>query len=186
MVSHRTENENADLLGGALVGGATEAASFIMEQLGKDNIRFVDRSSAPQFVSEVVVFYMHLVDRSAFAHLGATKRKIFMDRFVLAVVREVLRELSKEISADDFGEALRDTYNRRQTQYAEYKTLMPEKDEPPKGTLYWEFSKILFGFLDDTNPVTLMLLNLLVADLTEAILNDALKLEEVLRSESLS
>ena len=50
------------------------------------------------------------------------------------------------------------------------------------GTLYWEFSKILFGFLNDNNPATLMFLNVLVADFTKIILNDALKVKEVFES----
>ena len=166
-----------------MVGGATETATIIMEELGKRfDVSFRDRNTVPQFIIEVIVFYMHLVDRLAFAHLGAAKRQVFGDRFIVAVVKEMLRELSKEISADDFGKALRDTYNRRQMEYARYRVLIPAKDEPLKDTLYWEFSKILFGFLDDENPATLMFLNLFVVDMSDALLTKAMKAEEVLRS----
>jgi hypothetical protein len=183
MLSHKTEIEKADLLGESLFGGATETSSFIMEELGKRyNIGFRDEHSAQQFLIEVIVFYMHLVDRLAFAHLGAAKRQVFGDRFIVAVVKEVLRQLSKEISADDFGGLLRDTYNRRQVEYAQFRVPIPKKDEPLKDTLYWEFSKIMFDLLDNTNPATLMFLNLLVADMTKVMLNDALNVEEVLQS----
>jgi hypothetical protein len=64
---------------------------------------------------------------------------------------------------------------------ARYKVLIPRKDEPLKDTLYWEFGKILFGFLDDTNPATLFCLNVLVAHMTKVMLNE-LKVEEVLGS----
>jgi hypothetical protein len=179
----KTEIEKADLLGERLVGGATESVAIVMEELGKRfDVGFRDRNTVPQFIIELIVFYMHLVDRLALAHLGAAKRQVFGDRFIVAVVKEMLRELSKEISADDFGKALRDTYNRRQMEYARYRVLIPAKDEPLKDTLYWEFSKILFGFLDDENPATLMFLNLLVVDMSDALLTKAMKAEEVLRS----
>ena len=182
MSFRKSETEKADLLGERLVGSATETASFIMEELGKRfNVGFRDRSWVPQFIIEVIVFYMHLVDRLAFAHLGLGGREKFADQFEIAVVKEVLRELNPELSADDFGGKLRDTYNRRQMEYAKCKALIPNKDEPPKNTLLWEFSKVLFGFLDDENPATLIFLNMLVADLTNVMLNDALKVEEVLQ-----
>jgi hypothetical protein len=167
-----------------LVGGATETASVLLEELSKfdKDIKFRQENGAPQFVIEIVVFYMHLVDRLAFTHLGATKRALFGDRLIVAVVKELLRRLPKEVSADQFGNALRDTYNRHQIEYTRYKVLIPKKDDPLKDTLYWEFSKVLFGFLDDTNPTTLVYLNILVADFTKAVLNDTLKVEEVLRS----
>ena len=170
-------------LGERLVGGATETASFIVQELSKHyNLAFRDRSATPQFIIEVIVFYMHLVDRMAFGHFDKVKRETFGDRFIVAVVKEILRGLSKDLSADEFGKALRDTYNRRQIQYARYKVLIPKKDEPLKDTLYWEFSKILFGFFDSTNPAILVFLNLMVADITTVMLNDTLKIEEVLLS----
>ena len=181
MSFRKSEIEKADLLGERLVGGATEAASFIMEELGKRfNVGFRDRSWAPQFVIEVIVFYMHLVDRLAFAHLGLGGREKFADQFEIAVMKEVLRDLNPELSADDFGGKLRDIYNRRQMEYAKCKDLIANKGEPLKNTLYWEFSNVLFGLLDDQNPATLVFLIMLVTDLTNIMLIDALKVDEVL------
>jgi hypothetical protein len=118
----------------------------------------------------------------AFAHFGASRREVFENRLIVVVVRELLRALSKDVAADEFGYALRDTYNRRQIKYAEYTVLIPSEGKPLNGTLYWEFSKILFGFLNDNNPAMLMFLNVLVADFTKIILNDALKVKEVFES----
>ncbi len=70
MFSRRTEIEKADSLGERLVGGATEAAVIIMEELRKRfNIGFRGGNATPQFIIEVIVFHMHLVDRRAFASL---------------------------------------------------------------------------------------------------------------------
>ena len=174
--------EMADRLGAGLVRCATETASIIVEQLSKHyDVRFRDARGAPQFIIEVIVFYMHMVDRLAFAYLGAAGRKVFGDRLIVAVVKEVLQELSREVSADDFGSTLRGTYNRRQKEYARYRVLIPEKEQPLKDTLYWEVSKILFGLLNDENPATLMFVNVLVADMVKIALYDTLKVEDVLK-----
>jgi hypothetical protein len=119
----------------------------------------------------------------AFGILGWEKREIFGDRLQVAVTKEILAELSKDISADDFGEALRETYNRRQMQYSRYKLLVPnEKDDPLKDTLYWEVSKILFEYINNYNPVTLVFMNMLVIDVSDVFLTKAANAEEVLRS----
>ena len=65
MFLQKTEVQKASLLGQRLVGGASEVASTFMEELGKQyNVVLRDEASAPQFIIEVLVFYMHLVDRS--------------------------------------------------------------------------------------------------------------------------
>jgi hypothetical protein len=175
--------EMADRLGAGLVGCGTETASIIVEQLGRinDDVHFRDEHGAPQFIIEVIAFYMHLVDRLAFDYLGVAKRKVFCDRLTVAVVKEVLRGLSREVLTDDFVKKLRDTCNRRQKEYARCRILIPEKDQPLKDTLYWEVSKILFGLLEDENPATLMFLNVLLADMAKVALCDTLKVEDVLR-----
>ena len=105
MLFHKTETEKADLLGIRLGGGATETASVILEELGKRfNERLSDRDNASQFIIEVIVFYMHLVDRFAFAHFGATKRALFGDRFVIAVAKSVRLELSTVRWTPSFGQ----------------------------------------------------------------------------------
>ncbi len=181
MPSQKSEIEKADVLGERLVGGAGEVVAFIIEQLRtRFGVGLRDISSAPQITIEVIVFYMHLVDRLALAHLGVEKREAFVDRFIVAVVKEVSRELAKQVSADDFVPALRETYNLRQVQYARYRMLMPSEREALKNTLFWEFSNVLFGFFDDHNPVTLALLNVMVIDLAEVMLKDAMKVDEVL------
>ena len=181
MPARKTNIEKADLLGERLVGGASEAVAFLAEELGnRCKVGFLDATKASQFIIEIIAFYMHMIDRMAFALLGSAEREAFGDRLVLSVLREALRELGDETSRDDFGPALRETYNRRQVQYARYKVPIPPEGEPLMGTLNWEFSKILFGFLDTDNPAVLMFLSLLVAETTKTMLAEALKVEEVL------
>ena len=178
----RTEIEKADLLGESLVGGASEAATLIVEDLRK---RFAvglrEASSSQQFVIEIVVFYMHMVDRLAFQYLGPYRREVFADRLNIAVIKEFLCSRNKEVDAAEFAEHLKDAYNRRQREYAQYKDLIPMKDQPPKGTLFWEFSSILFGFMDDSNPATLVSLYLFTIDVSLELMK-VMKIEEVLRN----
>lgn len=186
MPSRKTNIEKADLLGEGLVGAASEAVAFLAEDLGdRCKVGFLDAtktSKTSQFIIEIIAFYMHMVDRVAFALLETAEHEAFGDRLVLAVLREAVRELGDETSPDDFGPPLRKTYNRRQVQYARYKVLIPAEEEPLKGTLNWEFSKILFRFLDTDNPAVLMFLSFLVAEMTKVMLTEALKVEEVLLS----
>ena len=172
--THETKLESVDSLARALVDGATELAVMIGEQLDKfsEGIDFRDASAGPQFAVEVIVFYLHLIDRLAFRELGAAKRNIFCDRLASAVTENL---------TDDLRESLHETYNRRQMQYGKCKVLFPKKGDPLKDTIFWEFSKILFGFFDITNPATLMLINTLVADTTVLMLNDVLHIEDVLK-----
>ena len=179
--TRKPELDKADFLGASLVGGAREAALVLTEEFGKlHNIAFRESSKALDFLVELLVFYMHLIDRLAFANLGPAKRKVFSDRLVLAAVKELRPRLSKEISADDFCNSLRDTYNRRQTEYERYKVWIPKKAEPLKDTLFWEVSKILFNFFDNTNPATLMCFDLALWDTTKVLLYDVFKVDEVL------
>jgi hypothetical protein len=147
-MSHEIEAGKAKLLGERLVGSAPEAARIILEELGKGyKVVLRNERSVPQFIIEVMVFCMHLIDRSALAQRGVAKRKTFCDHFVAAVLEESTTGLMS-VAPNDFGKSLLDTYDVRQVQYAEYEILMSEKDQPLKGTLFWEFSKLLSGFLE--------------------------------------
>jgi len=57
--------EKVELLGEAVVGGATEIASVIVDELSKarEDLEFRTDDESVQYVIEVVVFYMHLADR---------------------------------------------------------------------------------------------------------------------------
>jgi len=180
--SGRDCNRKADLLGSRLYAGAREIAILFTEELEKRDIQFRDEESIERCLIEIFVFYLHMIDRSAHVHLGLTKRELFADRLIVAFMKEIMGGLDKSVSADTFGETIRETYNRRQIEYASYKRLTPEKDEPLKGTLFLEFSKIIFRFLDDDNPATIFLLCMLIERYTVIFMTDAAKVEEVLTS----
>ncbi len=179
----QSETEKGGLLGERLLGAAPETASIIIEELTKRfGIGLKEPTSAKWFLIETFVFYMHLIDRLAFRHFGAAKREIFAESLIAAVMSGVSGGLNKDLSAVDLVAEMRDTYNRRQLEYSEYRVLIPAKDAPLKGMLFWEFSKVLFALLNDDNPATLIFLNVVVTDHTEMVLTKAMKVEEVLKS----
>lgn len=183
MLEKKTEIAKAELLGERLLGGVPEIASFLLTELHKiqPGIGFRDENGPKRFWIELFVFYMYILDRLAFLHLGAEKRDIFSDRLIVVVMNGLVVDLNKELSAVDFVAEMRDTYNHRQSEYSRYKELIPPKDEPLKDTLFWEFSKVLFALFDDENPATLGLLSLMVSDCTMTLLSEGLKADQVLR-----
>jgi hypothetical protein len=183
MFDKKTVIDKAELLGERLLGGVPEIASFLLTELDKiqPGIGFRDENGPERFWIELFVFYMHILDRLAFLHLGAEKKDIFSNRLIVVVMNGLVINLNKELFALDFVAEMRDTYNRRQVEYSRYKGLIPPKDEPLKDTLLWEFSKVLFELFDDENPTTLGLLSLMVSDCTVTLLREGLKADQVLR-----
>jgi hypothetical protein len=181
---HRSDVEKANLLGAGLVEAAPEIVNQIVEEFCKRfEIHFRDRTQLAQFFIEILVFYMHFIDRTALAELGSVRRESFGDHFVNSVVRELLRGASEITSSDEFFPMLRETYRNRQAEYAGYPQLIPEEGEPLKGTLFWEFSKVLYSFFDDMNPANLVFLNVVVTDLSVSVISKVLKVRETLATE---
>jgi len=173
----------AEILGQGLFACSCEVVAVLFDRLetfGEGAIKLKSNMLSTQLLIEFMVFFMHLVDRSAFSILGPEKRRVFADRYMIVIVKAVIAELSKEVSADDFCNSLRSTYNDRQLIYSRYRELIPVNDEPLKGTLYWEFRKILAEFLDHSNPATVVYLNCLVADFAVLYMVNAAKVEAVL------
>jgi hypothetical protein len=112
-----------------------------------------------------------------FARLGPAKCEVLVDRFIVAIVKVFLQEMSRDLSADAVCNALRDTYNQRQRQYATYKVLTTDRNESLKDTLYWEFDKILLSFFDTSNPAILTHINILAPDIAKIMIEDAQQVE---------
>lgn len=166
--------EKVEILGEALVVGATEIANVIVNELSQlcEDLEFCTDDDAVQYVIEVVVFYMHLVDRSIFAKLGPVRREVFQDNFVIIVLR--LLQKQRGDTTPNFEKALREIYNYRQLFYSQFKDLVPNRNEQLKDTLCWEFSKVLFECFKDTNPVTLVSINIIVVRMTSLMVNEVI------------
>jgi hypothetical protein len=71
----------------------------------------------------------------AFGVLGLERRQRFADRLLVAVMKELLAALPKDVPSDDYGNAVRRIYNARQREYAKYEFLVPEEGRALKNTL---------------------------------------------------
>jgi hypothetical protein len=116
--------QKAELLGERLRGEVPAIASALLSRLDEDyGIKRGD-VDVRQFVIELFVFYMHILDRMALGILGVDGQNLFVDRLIVVLVCGIL---------SDPGES---------------KKLRPDEGEPFEGfngTLFWEFGRILFA-----------------------------------------
>ncbi len=89
--------------------------------------------------------------------LGEPSCSEFSQRMIVSVANGITTSLNNDLSSVETVAALRDRYNERERQYAHYRKFVPDGDESPKGTLFWEFSKIVLqGFTDSDDILDLM------------------------------
>jgi hypothetical protein len=176
-----TTEQKADLLGERLLGAVPEVASFILSKLDDTPSVQVTERNREQLLIELFVFYMHILDRMAFRHLGPSGRDVFAERLANIVAAAIAESQWVNASRADGPDRFQSTYNERQLEYANYKEFYPQGQEPWKDTLFWECGKILFGLTASHNPVDLTLLAMMVMDWTPVLLGKALMAEETLK-----
>ncbi|MEK7404255.1 MAG: hypothetical protein AAB225_04030 [Acidobacteriota bacterium] len=176
----KSTEDKADAIGERLLGAVPEMANIMLSELGDKYSIHLNDDQTERFLIELFVFYMHLLDRMAFARLGPAGREAFGDRLVAVVAHGLMDSLDRSISSVDFVARLRDTYNRRQVEYAGYRDLVARQDEPLKGTLFWEVGKVIWRITGDSNPVTLTMISIMISKSVPLVL-DAVAAEQYLR-----
>ncbi len=88
-------------------------------------------------------FYLHYADRIAFATLEDHSREYFIDALVERNKKVLLGLYDDSVDRVQLEASYVTTYNHRQSTYGECEYVYPEKDEGFRGTLYWEFSKLV-------------------------------------------
>ena len=166
--------EKADLLGERLCVAVPEVAGFLLSELQERFQINLPNSDVEQFVIETFVLHLHLLDRMAFGALGVEGRNRFDDR----IITNVASRLTISSPLDRLG----NTYNSRQAQYAGFRELIPPKDQSPKGTLLWEFSKLLFFLTKDSNPEALAFILAAVVESTITLVDETLRAGETLNA----
>jgi hypothetical protein len=117
-----------------------------------------DRDGDLDLLLELFAFYMHLANRLAFRELGAEQCSRFNKRLIVTVANTIATSLRKDFSSVQVIAQLRDKYNEREEYYARFPKLFASGDEPPKNTLFWEFSKVIFsGFMNSRDITDLMM-----------------------------
>ncbi len=113
----------------------------LFEALKKDEERKIDEKKIGEVFFEMLLFNLHYVDRSAFSHLGAEKRNVFMDTMLIEFVQAMSITHDRGIEEAQFCSSFVEAYEERGKEYEKYKKSFPEKNEGTKDTLFWEFGK---------------------------------------------
>lgn len=108
---------------------------------------------------EYLFLYINVTDRQAFHYLGETQRAKFMDSLFLDIIESLKKGFSKrDIIPFATEQLLIEVYNERQHNYSHYESLIPEKDESPQDTVFWEFGKFIAKIISgEPNDVRIVL-----------------------------
>lgn len=137
----------AELAGKAFWKVSGEYAATVLHVVHPTD--YADRNMGvlmPTF-AEVIAFAMHVTSRIALSRLGEAHRAAFMDAWFPVVLRLCPKEIEGQ---------LQQLYNRREVQYGACKKPFAAEGEPLKGTLLWEFARVV---IDDDIVVILAVID---------------------------
>jgi len=131
----------------------------VMRNFGMETAKYLFKDlpepPSPAQVEEVVLegmlFFLHLLDRTAFERFGPLRRPVFIDA-VLEGISATSPPLGLE--RNDF----QDLWNARQEEYSAFAKLYPKDAESLKGTLCWEFAKRMGFEYGNPNPAKITLI----------------------------
>ncbi len=129
-------------LADAIIISASSSAKILNDDLSIDNDkeqnRFIDINI------ESLCFYLHFINRLAYAELKDPKRGIMMDALASLIIPSCVKALLHETSTErvkELEKLVLDRLNLAEEEYSQYKFLQDDENMGPKGTLIWEFSK---------------------------------------------
>lgn len=103
----------------------------------------------PSLTMEFIALQLHLLDRFAFFKFGNHGKEPFID----SVEFEMRRQLQL-IGMDE--SKVFSVVQKRSNQLSQYKKLFANEGETPKGTLVWEFGRIISSEFVGGNPVVII------------------------------
>ena len=102
-------------------------------------------SSYDELLLWTVAFFYYLIDRWAHEELNEN-REIFMQNFDKSIVKEIKSQFDLK---DEDVSLIADNLQEKTNYFAPFaKTIFPEKDVSPKGTLLWELDKVFMSKLN--------------------------------------
>ena len=117
---------------------------------------------------ESVIFLLHYADRVIYSHLGNKQRNSIMDNLLLEILK--LLDLSPQAT-----KIFSDLYGIRQKEYSSYFAGDPGKRMGLKGTLHWEFGKIIAETMEKPKSEYIAYAEVSIALVMRYFLNPALK-----------
>lgn len=124
-----------------------------------------------QFAIEELMFYLHMIDRTAFVESTFERRRSFMDDLVGATAAVLWSNFAGDSGRQEFAAFFASLYNARQKEYATYEPPRGEKDGSQKGTILWEYGKRMSALITPNKSAmrTVILGNLAMQYLSELI-----------------
>lgn len=148
--------EKGRLLATVLCKDSLAVSKRLIQKLGEQQ-RPVDDARLWPVSVEVIFFLVHYVDRLSYVLLGNDRQRVLLEALV-AETREILAGAYQEgEDAVEFRAAFPQWQSARQTEYLQYKKMLPEDDESPEQTLFWEVEKKIAEVLGFDNDRRVML-----------------------------
>lgn len=133
-----TENiltQKASFLAPLIIDQAIKNSCSMSTEFNKD----LDNNSE-KIIFELLLFYLHLIDRITSQYLQINQRGFFIQTLILEIEKLFSKTYKNKEDVTNFCSVFEKSYNERQVEYGQYK--MPTgKDGDIKDTLFWEFGK---------------------------------------------
>jgi hypothetical protein len=139
----------AEGLAPALIETMNTFGTSVWSSLSEDREPFSIEQAA-EVRREASAFFLHVLDRVAYQRLGPEARAVFMDSIIAYAAPRTNEE------RDEFFSLL----NERQRDYSQFQQLFAKPDAPYKGTLCWEFAKLISSRIGERNPARVQLVHL--------------------------
>ena len=124
--------------------------SIVQSKYGLNDIEW------SSIVFEYIYFFLHLTDRMIFTYFSEEQREEIMKSLEEYSIFSSVEAIYKGYPQDTLGkiksECL-DNFNVSQSKYSKYKKMYFEKNESPKDTLYYEFSKNIANLSGKENDI---------------------------------
>src|SRR5258708_10993269 len=101
--------EKAEVLGYRLLVGVDEAASLMSFEIAEQCPTALSDTNVLQFVIELFVFYMYMLDRLALEYLAINECSRFEKHLVTVVTNGIITTLNWNLSTGSFIASLEDT-----------------------------------------------------------------------------
>lgn len=108
--------------------------------------------SLAEFQLESLIYVLHCLDICILKERGKEYRGEFMNA-ATEFACEVFGDSQPETFKAKFRMGFADLYNARQSAYSKY--VLPAKNGPLKGTLFWEYSKHICFAIGVVNPLSI-------------------------------
>jgi len=156
--------KKAKLLAPLIADVGLDVDKFLLDIFTKDkksskkNTKTIDEKKGTLRLQFICLF-MSISDRIAFGSLGDEKRSLFIDNLILSVAKHLFNKSLEEVDDSNIASKISsfiDSWNVFQGNYGNCKSMIADKDESPKDTLFWEFSKNITALIDKNDLAAMM------------------------------